>query len=184
MQKCLLLILLYILIFSQVLYASAIKATVLEKETNEPLTGANISLYKTTDTTDAVEGTVTDLNGVFEFENVTPDKYKIVISFIGFKSHVIQNISVVNDVDLGTIYLEPKDILMESVIVEGKKEIITNTLEKKIYNVDKDIISQSGSASELLQNIPSVTVDIDGNVTLRNSGNITFSIYLKILRFS
>ena len=132
-------------------------------------------MYQLNDTS-LFKGTTTDDEGKFIIKNVPEGKYKIEVSFIGFNTEIIDSISVTNYVKLNTINLESTDILMKSVTVEGEKDILTNTLEKKIYNVEKDILSESGSVSDLLQNIPSVSVDINGNVTLRNSGNITFFI--------
>ncbi len=154
---------------------TAVKGIVIDKARSEPLVGASIALYLPNDST-IVQGTVTGENGVFRLTNVPKGNYSITVSFIGFIPYKIESLSVEGNMDLGTINLEATNILMDAVTITGEKAILTNTLEKKIYNVEQDVLSESGSVSDMLQSIPSVSVDLNGNVTLRNSGNITFFI--------
>jgi outer membrane receptor protein involved in Fe transport len=154
---------------------AVIEGIVLENESSEPLEGATVALYNENDTT-IINGAVTNVEGVFELRKIPKGRYDLIISFIGFVPETISGINLYEDVNLGIIKLQATDILMDAVTVTGDKSILTNTLEKKIYKVEEDILSRSGTASDIFQNIPSVSVEIDGNVTLRNSSNITFFI--------
>ena len=78
--------------------------------------------------------------------------------------------------ELGEIELKPTVVDIEEILVSSKKETFNNSIDRKIYNVEKDVMSKTGTASELLQNIPSVQVDIDGNITLRGAGNAVIMI--------
>ena len=166
-------LILFCLCFNGFAQGSTIIANVLEKECSEPLAGASVALYQENDSS-FMAGTVADLNGIFELKSVPKGTYMLEISFIGFIPLKIPVSITGENKNLGTIYLQASEILMNEVTVTGRKSTLVNDLEKKVYNVEQDILSESGSVSEILQNIPSVSVDINGNITLRNSGNITF----------
>jgi outer membrane receptor protein involved in Fe transport len=168
-------ILLFLLCYAGFARGSTITGKVLEKESGEPLTGASITLYQQDDSTFSA-GTVADTTGEFELTSLQGGSYILEISFIGFIPSKIPLIITGENKNLGTIYLEPSEILMNEVTVTGSKPVLVNELDKKVYNVEQDILAESGSVSEILQNIPSVSVDLNGNITLRNSGNITFFI--------
>ncbi len=154
---------------------SSIKGFVFEKESGESLAGASVTLYHLGDSS-MVAGTVADTAGMFEIKPVPQGTYLLEISFIGFNTKII-NVTITNEPgNLGAFYLEPSEILLGEVIVTAPRSALVNQLDKKVYNVEEDILAESGSVSEILQNIPSLSVDIDGNITLRNTGNITFFV--------
>jgi outer membrane receptor protein involved in Fe transport len=153
----------------------AITGKVSDKESGEPLFGASIILHRPNDSLLST-GTVADTNGVFELKSVPNGTYVLEVSFMGFYPQE-KNISVTGENrNLGTFLLEPSEILLDEVTVTSRKTALVYDLDKQVYNVEKDIMAESGSVSEILQNIPSVSVDIDGNINLRNSGNITFFV--------
>ena len=80
------------------------------------------------------------------------------------------------NLDIGTIYLRDTTITLEEILVTSQKSLFNNEIDKKVYNVSQDIMSKTGSASDLLQNVPSVQVDIDGVVTLRGSSNVLIMV--------
>jgi outer membrane receptor protein involved in Fe transport len=146
---------------------------VIERQSSEPLPGATVILRNQLDSV-LIAGTVTDTYGMFEFSSVPRGKYILNISFIGFYP-LDRQLSVISEnIRLDSLLLEPSEILLGEVTVRTRKPTLVNELDKKVYNVEEDILAESGSVSEILQHIPSVSVDIDGNITLRNSGNITF----------
>ncbi|MGD8307376.1 MAG: carboxypeptidase-like regulatory domain-containing protein, partial [Ignavibacteria bacterium] len=150
-------------------------AIVVEAETQEPMQYVNVVLLNAADST-MVDGMVTDEDGEFDFESVELGQYLIKISFIGFETVEKFVTASPGETDLGFIPIIKSTILLEEVSVTGERSTLTTTLNKKIYNVGKDISSESGSVSDILQNVPSVTVDVGGNVTLRGNSNITFLI--------
>ena len=77
--------------------------------------------------------------------------------------------------DAGTLYVFESTILSE-VVVEGRKSTFSAKLDRKVFNVEQDLMSSAGSASDLMQNIPSVDVDLDGKVSLRGNDNVTILI--------
>ena len=151
----------------------AITGKLLEMESKEPLVGATVGIFKQGDSI-LVSGTVTDLYGSFEFKSVPAGNYQLDISFIGFMPLQIPLIVSGDHENLGTLFMDPSIILLDEATVTGRRSALVTELDKKVYNVQQDIMAESATVSEILQNIPSVSVDIDGNITLRNSGNITF----------
>ena len=144
----------------------------------QPLEFVNVLMQNNSDTSKFM-GTSTGKNGKFIFTNVQPGDYLIKLSFIGYKEKIIPSIKIDNrkqNIDLGTILLSDTTVTLEDVLVTSKKSLFNNDIEKKIYNVSQDIMSKSGSVSDLLQNVPSVQVDIDGNITLRGSSNVLVMI--------
>ncbi len=153
----------------------AITGTVVELESREPLQYANIVLSKEIDSS-FVTGTVTNAEGTFRLENIDKGKYYLTISFMGFEKNQTSVFNHQSSTYIGTIPLKKSAIFLDQVDVTAEKSTLISSLDKKIYNVGKDIISESSSVSEILQNIPSVSVDINGKVTLRGTSNITFLI--------
>ncbi|MEQ9063078.1 MAG: TonB-dependent receptor [Vicingaceae bacterium] len=151
------------------------KGQVVEESSREALYGATISLRQGTDST-FVSGVICDTLGYFQFDSIKPDDYTLRLSFIGFVSKTIPLSISKKDLDLGKIELRISDIFLESVEITGQQSMIVKELDKTVYNVQRDLLSETSSLSEVLQNIPSVSVDINGAVTLRNSANITYFI--------
>ncbi len=156
----------------------SIKGLVLDKSTRLPLAGANIGIFKITEKT-ALNGTSADEEGLFEFNNTLPGKYYIRIDFIGFEQLKSRPFTIVREqkeLDLGVFELKISPILSESIDVSAEKTTMVNSIDRKIYNVQKDIASQSGSAEDILQNIPSVSADVNGAITLRGAANVSVFI--------
>ncbi len=157
--------------------ASTIEGYIYEESSSVPMEFANIVLFRASDSTQ-VSGTVTNSKGYFVLENIRGGNYYIRVSFIGFENKFIDNIQVrgTSKIDLGKIYLKPKTIQTGDVVVSGERAQISYQIDKKVINVAENITSVSGTAVDILENIPSVTVDIEGNVSLRGSSNFTVLI--------
>ncbi|MEO7263580.1 MAG: TonB-dependent receptor [Ferruginibacter sp.] len=114
--------------------------------------------------------TVTDKKGKFILENIEPGNYLLRFSFIGFANTQIPiTINKQARLNLGKIEIVSITASMKEVTVTGKKSVLNTSIDRKVYNVTQDIMAQSGTASDVLKNIPSVEVDIEGNVSLRGS---------------
>ena len=177
MVKCCLLLTL-LLFFSHDISSQnnqSVTGTIVESESREPLPYVNIVLLNKLDSSQ-VAGTTTDVNGSFRMDNIKRGDYFLVISFIGFEKIQTPVFQHRSSTHTGTIALAKSPILLGEVEVSDEKNTFISALDKKTYNVGKDIISESGSLSEILQNIPSITVDVSGNVSLRGSPNVTFLI--------
>ncbi len=123
-----------------------------------------------------VGGVVTDESGHFSLP-VPSGEYFVKITFLSYEEKIISNVSVsAGVVDLGTIVLKPSSKLLKEVEVIGQKAQMELQLDKRVFNVGQDITNTGGSAADVLGNIPSVTVDVDGTVSLRGSENVRILI--------
>lgn len=155
-----------------------ISGTILDSKTRQPLEYSNIVIYNAKDSS-MVNGTIADNRGKFVIEKIPAGKFYTKISFIGYDSKFIGEISISPDApikDLGTIELSGSNLELQSVEVTGEKETYISNLDKKIINVDKNITTAGGTAIDVLQNIPAVTIDINNNVSLRGNSNVTILI--------
>ena len=152
-----------------------ITGIVVEFESGEPMQYANVILSRANDSS-LVTGTVTDVDGNFRFDNIDKEKYYITASFIGFEKDQTPVFTPSGNIYIGKLAIKKSAILLDEINITGEKSTLLSTLDKKIYNVGKDIISESGSVSDILQNIPSISVDVNGNVKLRGTSNISFLI--------
>lgn len=149
---------------------------ILEKDSGLPVEYATATLYRTRD--GKIEaGCMTDSLGVFRLEKVPGGSYYIEGAYVGCEPVGSDTFAVAHGaiVDAGTLYISMGETLSE-VVVEGRKSTFTARLDRKVFNVGQDIMSSSGSVGDLMQNIPSVDVDIDGNVSLRGNENVTILI--------
>lgn len=132
-----------------------------------PMEFVNILLKSAKDSTVIVHE-VTDQKGAFSLKNVPVGKYFLQVSFIGF-DEVKTPIFLLEESRVFPIFMDDSKHTLNEVQVSAKKAIFSNSIDRKVYQVDMDLLAKSGSASEVLQNVPLVQVDIDGNVSLRNS---------------
>jgi outer membrane receptor protein involved in Fe transport len=142
---------------------------------NQGLPYVSVALFSVKDS-NYVKGVATEPNGKFAVQ-IPSGNYFAKISFLSFKDKTIPDIRLTNkDVDLKIIRLVPSvNNLAEFEVVEEKR-LIELDLDKKIFNVSKDVTNHGAEATEILDNIPSVEVDVDGNVSLRGSGNVSVLI--------
>lgn len=155
-----------------------ISGTVIDAQTKQIIEYCNIILFNHRDSS-MVTGTISGKGGKFFIENVKPGIYSLRASYIGYYSRTIDSIFVTPrnpEVDLGTIALDEKTIELTNVVVTGEKEVIINNLDKKVINVEKDLTNVGGTAVDVVQNIPSVSVDADGNISYRGNQNIRILI--------
>ncbi|MBN3034220.1 MAG: TonB-dependent receptor [Bacteroidales bacterium] len=175
--KCFILVQVFLCSFSGLRSQTGnISGTVTESTTREPMQFATVALFREADTANALQWTTTDVEGGFLFSGVPLGKYFSRVSFVGFKTNrspVFEHDSVT---DLGVIALEATEILLEDVTITGEQNMLIHQIDKRVYLVGKDILGEAGSATEVLQNIPSVTVDVNGNVSLRGTSNILFLV--------
>ena len=154
-----------------------IKGKVIDVETDGPLEYATVSLFNSQDST-LVTGVITDMKGEFSLKT-KPGKYYVVIQFMGYESKTI-NINLKDKVNLGNIIMRPDSALLEEVEVVAEKSTMTMTLDKRVFNVGKDVSSTAGNAIEVLDNIPSVNVDVEGNVSLRGDSGVQILVDGKV----
>ncbi|TXI68814.1 MAG: TonB-dependent receptor [Flavobacterium sp.] len=150
-----------------------ISGKVIEKGTNQPLEYATIVFEN--NITKQLSGGITDENGNFKFE-VTSGKYNVRAEFISFKSIKLAQTEFNSDVNLGVIAMEPDVAQLNEIEVVAEKSTVEIKLDKRVYNVGKDMMVKGGTVSDVLDNVPSVTVDAEGTVALRGNENVKILI--------
>lgn len=145
-----------------------------EKSTNTPLEYATIVL-KNVDKPEIVTGGVTDENGNFNVD-VVKGTYNISYEFISLKTIIVNNRDINSDTNLGTVFLEPDVSQLKEVVLVSEVSSVEFKLDKRVYNVGQDMIVKGGTISDVLDNVPSVTVDPDGTIALRGNENVKILI--------
>ena len=150
---------------------------VIDGSTKEVVEFATISLFRLPKDT-LIGGLVTNAKGAFELENLRPGKYKLVIAFMGYKTLVIDTLMLrkLEERDLGVVSLVTNEKVLKEVTIETQQDMVKNTIDKKVFDAEKLAIANGGSANDVLTQVPTVSVDIDGNISLRGSGNVTILI--------
>jgi len=151
-----------------------ISGNVIDSVTRQPMDYTNINLFRATGKS-PLNGLLTDEKGNFKFDNIKPGTYRIEISFVGYPTKVVNDITTTlskPDKNLGTILVPPGTKKLAEVQITGAKSLIENRIDKIVYNAEKDLTSAGGNATDVLQKVPLVAVDINGNVSLRGDGNV------------
>ncbi|NQZ75761.1 MAG: TonB-dependent receptor [Ekhidna sp.] len=155
----------------------AIKGKLVQAGTTEPVEYATVSVFKQADSL-LVTGGLTNENGIFNIP-VSPGDYYIKAQFMGFRDVTISDISISKSspvYNAGNVSIAENETLLDEVVIQAERTELELTLDKKVYNIGKDLGNLGGSASDLLANLPSVEVDVEGNVALRGSENVQILI--------
>lgn len=164
--------------FSKMPPEGLVYGEVIDKTTGNPMEFTNVVLYSMRDSS-IVVGTLTDEDGKFRMEKVKYGKMYAIVNFMGYAQMTINDIRVTPKskvVDMGTIDLTMSSTSLEGVEVVADKDHIEFKMDKKVINVSQDIMAAGSSAVAVLENTPSVQVDIEGNVSLRGTSNFNVLI--------
>ena len=155
--------------------ADEIKITgkVIEAASNMALEYATIVLKNTK--TKAISGGITDMEGKFSI-SAPKATYEISVKFISFNSKTFPAKTITSDLDLGVIKLSENSKALDEVVIVAEKTTVDIRLDKKVFNIGKDLSIRGGNASDVLGNVPSVQVDVEGTVSLRGNENVTILI--------
>ncbi|MFK7770892.1 MAG: TonB-dependent receptor [Saprospiraceae bacterium] len=151
-----------------------ITGKVVDQTSQTPLGYATITVLDA-QTKSIVAGETTDESGTFKLK-VPTGKYDVKIEFLSFKSHSLENVDIQKDLDLKIIELEPDATQLAGVEVVGERSTIEYKLDKKVFNVGKDVVSKGGNVTDILDNVPSVSVDARGGISLRGNENVRILI--------
>ncbi len=151
-----------------------ISGTVIEKVSKQHLEYATITFTNGT-SAKSIAGGITNPKGEFSID-ITPGTYDIKLEFISFKPIIIKDKKLEVSTNLGLIALEEDATQLNEVMVRAEKSSVEIKLDKKVYNVGQDMMVKGGTVSDVLDNVPSVSVDTEGNVSLRGSDNIRILI--------
>ncbi|UTA67616.1 TonB-dependent receptor domain-containing protein [Emticicia sp. 21SJ11W-3] len=151
---------------------SKISGIVVDSTTNKTVEFASVALLDKT-TGKPVDGTMADEKGKFTLNKVAAGSFKLQITFIGYTTKDINvTLSKGQELDLGNILIASSAKLLNEVTVTGQSALIEEKVDRLVYNAEKDIAAKGGDASDVLRKVPLLTVDLDGNVSLRGSQNI------------
>ena len=154
-----------------------VNGRVVDSQSNEPLSFSSVRIFKTSDSS-LVDGNITNDQGRFSL-TVPFGQYYANIEFIGYDA-LNTPFFVISDenpkVELGDIKINSSSQSLDEVVVQAERSSMELTLDKRVFNVGKDLANAGGSAAQILVNIPSVTVDPDGTIKLRGSNNVRILI--------
>lgn len=159
-------------------FAGVIKGKVIEESSGTPVEYATVTLYRSADSL-MMDGMITDAGGHFEFRKIGEGEYNVIIRFMGFRKVFVAGISVTQGKpvnDLGTILLRAESTTLGEVEIKAEKSLVEYQVDRKVVNVDQQISAQGGTAVDVLERIPSIKTDLDGNVELRGSSSFTVLI--------
>lgn len=151
-----------------------ISGKVLEQGTGFPLEYATISFYDIT-ANKITTGGITDLDGKFEIK-VPVGTYNIIVEYISYTTKTYNNKLIDKDIDLGSVSLALDSQALDQVEIIAERTTVDIKLDKKVYSVGSDLTVRGGTVSDLLDNVPSISVDVEGNVALRGNDDVRILI--------
>ena len=156
-----------------VLSKGKITGVVLDSTTTKAVEFANVALLDP-NTKSPINGSVCDDQGKFVITDVAHGKYIVSISFLGYKTKAIavQLTDKNSDLDLGNVQISPTAIMLKGVEVTAQKNLVEEKVDRLVYNAEADATAKGGDATDVLRRVPLLTVDLDGNVSLRGSSNL------------
>ncbi|HVS93505.1 MAG TPA: TonB-dependent receptor [Mucilaginibacter sp.] len=151
---------------------------IIDSVTKAPVSYATVSIYKQ-GSPSPFNGAVTTDDGSFVLNNLAQGNYRIVVDFIGYRKKTIDNIAITKNapnVSLGNILLAPSANQLKGVAITAHAATVENKIDKMVYNPANDLTTQGGVALDVMQKVPMVSVDINGNVELMGNSNVEFLI--------
>jgi ferric enterobactin receptor len=155
-----------------------IEGKIIDSLTNQVVPFATISI-RMAGKEKLINGTLSEDDGKFKLGEVVTGKYDVEISFLGYENKNIKNVETTlkdPDVNLGEILFLPSSIIMDAVEVTEERALIENKIDKIVFNAENDATIAGGDATEVLRKVPLLSVDLDGNVSLRGSQNVNILI--------
>ncbi|WP_420454689.1 TonB-dependent receptor domain-containing protein [Rubrivirga sp.] len=143
-----------------------------------PLPTATVAVWQITGADSTLAGgTTTALDGGFRIEGLAAGTYDVVASFVGYDDARQRAVTVgAGETDLGTIGLVPAAEALAEVRVTGRRTQVQTRIDRTVYDTADDPVADGGNVTDVLATLPSVDVDVDGNVSLRGAGNVAVFI--------
>ena len=178
MTKNIIVLLIFILTFSLTNAQNSaseisISGKVIDATSKQPLEYATVVITNTK--TNKISGGITDEKGMFNIQSPI-GVYQISVEFISFRSKKYPKQEIKKNLDLGTILLSEDLKSLDEIVIIAEKTTVDIRLDKKVFNIGKDLSIRGGNASDVLGNVPSVQVDVEGTVSLRGNENVTILI--------
>ncbi|PZX60382.1 outer membrane receptor protein involved in Fe transport [Algoriphagus ratkowskyi] len=157
---------------------SRIVGVAMDSKTGDPVAYATAALYVAGSETN-IAGAVADGDGKFFITGMDLGTYDLKVSFLGFETKTVNSIQVVSktgEVNIGEIQMTDEGLALEEVTVQGQRDLIEERVDRTIYKAENDKTTAGGDGTDVLRRVPMLSVDLDGNVSMRGSSNITVLI--------
>ena len=177
----------FLLLFCSILTAKAqfgggssivgkISGTVIDSATKQPLDYVAVAIMRSGGKV-PINGVLTDDKGAFKINDMHPGSYKLVITYLGYVDKIIDPVVTSPehpDKNIGVVVMSEskKAHKLNEVVIQGQGPLIENHIDKLVYNAEKDITNVGGNAADVLQKVPLVAVDINGNVSIRGDADV------------
>ena len=150
-----------------------ITGVIVDSTSGKPVEFASIALVDIS-ANKPIDGTIADEKGAFTLTKLPEGNFRLLISFVGYREKTITKLTLdrKQELNLGTIKLAADVRTLKEVQVVGQTAMVEEKVDRLVYNADKDIMSKGGDATEVMRKVPLLTVDLDGNVSLRGSSNV------------
>lgn len=150
-----------------------ISGLLMDSTSNKPVEYATVALINQK-TGKPIDGTTADDKGRFTISKIAPGDYSIQATFLGFQEKYIRNIKIEknSDIQVGLIKLMADVRTLSEVDVTGQRNVIEEKVDRLVYNAEKDVTSKGGDAADVMRRVPMLSVDLDGNLSLRGSSNV------------
>lgn len=153
-----------------------ITGSVIDSTTDEPVYYATITVHPTNEP-ENTNGTIADEEGKFSLDGLRPGKYNIAVSFLGYQTKNFSDYTLKpGENDLGVVNLDMDEGLLDEVLIQGDRPVIENKIDRMVFNAERDVTSAGGDATDVLQKVPMLSVDMDGNVSMRGDQNVKILI--------
>jgi len=147
-----------------------IKGKIIEKNTKNAVGFASVAISANGE---IISGDLSDEDGSFTISNLPNQEVEVSVEYIGFKTYKnTVNLSTDKNIDLGTILLEADEEVLDAVVINAERSTMEQLVDRKVIRVGKDLSTAGASASDIMNNIPSVNVDQDGNISMRGNQNV------------
>ena len=152
--------------------AGSVTGTVVDGSDNSPVAFATVSLYNAAE--ELVNGSLSEIDGTFVVTDVADGTYRVDVTFLGYEKVSVEGVVVSGGkaTAVGTVTLGASAEMLEEVTVTGQRALIEEKVDRLVYNAEQDQLSKGGDAADVLRRVPLLQVDLDGNVSVRGSGNI------------
>lgn len=150
-----------------------ITGIIVDSTSGKPVEFASIALVDVS-TKKTIDGTIADEKGAFTLTKLPEGDFRLLISFVGYREKTVTRLTLTRkqELNLGSIKLAADVRTLKEVQVVGQTAMVEEKVDRLVYNADKDIMSKGGDATEVMRKVPLLTVDLDGNVSLRGSSNV------------
>lgn len=154
--------------------SAKLTGVILDSTSRQPVEFASVALIDPA-TNKPIDGASADDKGRFTINRVPIGEFNLLISFVGYRNKTVRSIRVVrrnDEVNVGIVNLRSDTKTLAEVTVTGQAALVEEKVDRLVYNAEKDVTAKGGDAADVMRKVPLLSVDLDGNVSLRGSQNV------------